>query len=333
MYNFLFPFLFSSSSSVISLSLLVFLLLSASSFAVAAKASPSSSSSSLSVFFLQSPLQPNQLATMPPARRDKNANTNASTPELTVMIQVPSTMTPEQTDLIFELTRRKLEAEIAAAEVEARLRRELMVKEPEARVAASVAAASAANTAAALARRPMADKEDDITGEVPTEVIFNLFAEALHWIIASFRRWLLCHYLDDFVAIFRLDNSPERLVAEANTYIWLTDLLGLLRNDSKDCQGTVVTIFGIKVDRSPFTARLPRDKLEKVILASSKVLSQKVVSYIDIQSLVGFRSFCSQAVRLGREFMRRLWDFINHYPHDATTSTLRKIPVWVKEDL
>ena len=132
MYNFLFPFLFSSSSPVISLSLLVFLHLLASSFAAAAKASPSSSSASLSLFFSHTPLQPNKLATMPPARRDQNANINASTSESTATIQVPSTMTPEQTDLIFELTRRKLEAEMAAAEVEARLRRELMVKGSEA---------------------------------------------------------------------------------------------------------------------------------------------------------------------------------------------------------
>ena len=123
MYNFLFPFLFSSSSPVISLFLLPFLHLSASSFAAAAKVSPPSSPSSLSLFFLHTPLQPNKLATMPTARRDQNANTNASTPESTATIQVPSIMTPEWTDLIFELTRRKLEAEMAAAEVEARLRR------------------------------------------------------------------------------------------------------------------------------------------------------------------------------------------------------------------
>ncbi len=117
---------------------------------------------------------------MPPARRDQNPNINFSTPELTATIQVPSAMTPEQNDLIFELTSLKLDAEMAAAEVEARLRRELMVKESEARVAVSVAAASAATTAAAPARRPMADEENDITGKVPNEVIFNLFAEALH---------------------------------------------------------------------------------------------------------------------------------------------------------
>ncbi len=110
MYNFLFSFLFSSSSPVISLSLLLFLHLLASSFAAAAKASPSSSSSSLPLFISHTPLQPNKLTTMPPARRDQNANINASTPESTATIQVPSTMTPEQTDLIFEFTRCKLKA-------------------------------------------------------------------------------------------------------------------------------------------------------------------------------------------------------------------------------
>ncbi len=48
---------------------------------------------------------------------------------------------------------------------------------------------------------------------------------------------------------------------------------------------------------------------------------------------MGFLSFCSQAVRLGRVFMRRLWDFTNHYPRDGTRSYLRRIPVWVREDL
>ncbi len=122
-------------------------------------------------------------------------------------------------------------------------------------------------------------------------------------------------------------------MAEANAYIWLTNLLGLPQNDSKDCQGTLVTVFGIEVDTSLFTARLSRDKLEKTILASSKVLSQKAISYIDIQSLVRFFSFYFQSVRLGRVFMERRWDFMNHYSRDATRSTLRRIPVWVREDL
>ncbi len=141
---------------------------------------------------------------------------------------------------------------------------------------------------------------------------------------------LLLRQLCGFIQI---RNLAREIAAEANAYIWLTDVLGLPRNDSKDCQGTMATVFGIEVDTPSFTARLPRDKLKKAILALSKVLSQKTVSYIDIQSRVGFFSFCSQAVRLRRVFMRRLSDFINHYPRDGTRSTLRRIPVWVREDL
>lgn len=70
---------------------------------------------------------------------------------LQVLPQVPSTMTPEQAGVIFELTHRKLKYKLAASEMEARLRRELMIKESEARVAASVAVATAAADPASAA--------------------------------------------------------------------------------------------------------------------------------------------------------------------------------------
>lgn len=90
-------------------------------------------------------------------------------------------MTLEQNEQIFELARQKLEAEMAIAEEDARLRRvateeesklrrELMVKESEAHVAAA-AAAAAAPTGAAPAPRKTFMEDDDIIGEVPPEVM------------------------------------------------------------------------------------------------------------------------------------------------------------------
>ena len=75
-------------------------------------------------------------------------------------------MTQGQNEPLFELICRKLEAELAATEVEAKLRRELMVKESEACIVAAVAAST---TAGAQARMSTAE-EDDITVEVPPEV-------------------------------------------------------------------------------------------------------------------------------------------------------------------
>lgn len=123
------------------------------------------------------------------------------------------------------------------------------------------------------------------------------------------------------------------MAAEKEAYIQQKDLLGVPRNDSKDAQGTAVVVFGIEVNTSCFIARLPKDKLEKATRATAKVLGQKSVSFIDMQSLVGFLLFCSQAVRLCRVFMRRLWDFINHFPRARPRTTLRRIPAWVREDL
>lgn len=91
----------------------------------------------------------------------------------------------------------------------------------------------------------------------------------------------------------------------------MTDLLGIPRNDSKDAEGTQVIVFGIEIDTRSFTAKLPDEKLEKAVRATSKVLAEQSVTFLDIQFLVGFLSFCSQAVRLSRVFMRRLWDFLN----------------------
>ena len=105
------------------------------------------------------------------------------------------------------------------------------------------------------------------------------------------------------------------------------------RKDSKDRQGTVVKVFGNEVDTSKFTARLPKEKLGKAKNTTTKILGQRSVSFIDIQSLVSFLPFCSQAVRLGHVFMKGLWDFINHYPRSFSKTTLRKIPPLVRDDL
>ncbi len=100
----------------------------------------------------------------------------SSTPDLSATQQVPSNMTQVQKEQIFELTRRKLEAEFATAEKNARqkrmaveeeskLRQEPMVKESEASVTAAAAATIAPSP------RKIVMEDDNIIGEVPQEVM------------------------------------------------------------------------------------------------------------------------------------------------------------------
>ncbi len=98
-------------------------------------------------------------------------------------MQLQPMMTQEQTNLIFDLTHQKLETDLVVAELdirmrrvvieeEAKLRRELMVKELEAQVAAIVAAATAS---VAAPQRRLLIEENDITGEVPLKVMSIIF--------------------------------------------------------------------------------------------------------------------------------------------------------------
>lgn len=67
--------------------------------------------------------------------------------------------------------------------------------------------------------------------------LFNLFAEALQWILQSWLLWeLVCYYLDDIVHVFPL-REAHLASQKATEYSTLTDLLGVPRNDEKDDVG------------------------------------------------------------------------------------------------
>jgi ribonuclease HI len=164
--------------------------------------------------------------------------------------------------------------------------------------------------------------------------IFNLFAEALHWMLVSYLHWHdLVHYLDDFIYIKAASNcSPEVFQADDEAYTTLTDLLGCPRNEAKNARGTQVTVLGIIINTSTFEARLPPEKLEKARLLTVTALLAGYLSPHQARSLSGFLTFCANAVRLGRVFMPHIWNFtasLAPLPH----FTKRRIPRSVRLDL
>ena len=88
----------------------------------------------------------------------------------------------------------------------------------------------------------------------------------------------------------------------------LTNALGLDRNDSKDVSGTTVECLGVEIDTMEMTARLSETKLNKAARLVSEALTANRLTQLQAQELVGFLSFCSTVVRLGRTYLRRIWD-------------------------
>jgi len=91
--------------------------------------------------------------------------------------------------------------------------------------------------------------------------IFNLFSEALHWIIQKHIPVRLWHYLDNFLPIF----NPSVMAQVANSAInWIKDMakdLGLSIQPKKTVRSTTcLEFFGLELDSVTMEARLPLER-------------------------------------------------------------------------
>jgi hypothetical protein len=68
-------------------------------------------------------------------------------------------------------------------------------------------------------------------------------------------------------------------------------------------------------------------------LLTSQALTRRSLTLLETQSLAGFLSFCAKVVRLGRTFMRNIWDFLASFPTSATRACRRSLPRGVRTDL
>ena len=87
--------------------------------------------------------------------------------------------------------------------------------------------------------------------------IFNLFAEALHWIFETLYEWNVTHYLDDFLFMF----PPNTDITAISTQF--DDVLaefGLTKAIEKDSDGSVIMHLGFEFDSEHMQVGLPPNK-------------------------------------------------------------------------
>lgn len=143
--------------------------------------------------------------------------------------------------------------------------------------------------------------------------LFNIFAEALHWILTCLLTWLLLtHYLDDFIAVVPA-RCPQQVTIFEATWDSITDKLGLLQNTSKSAKGTRLECLGIEIDTVSMEARLSPAKLAKALNLVCQAIAAGTLTHNQCERLTGFLSFCTIVVKLGRTFLRPLWTFQSSY--------------------
>ena len=137
--------------------------------------------------------------------------------------------------------------------------------------------------------------------------IFNLFAEALHWVLETLYEWNCTHYLDDFLFVF----PPGTDIASPSAdFDFILSKFGLSKAVEKNLDGCVVVHLGFEFDSENMQVRLPHSKKQRAIDAVNSLLSSPSVTLTTLETTLGFLSHCCQVVPLGRPFLRNLFSLI-----------------------
>lgn len=136
--------------------------------------------------------------------------------------------------------------------------------------------------------------------------IFNSFADMLLWIIIHFFDIPALHYLDDYFTVGLLLKECQYAM---DVICQVFELVGVpLAKDKVEGPSQVITFLGIEIDSVALVARLPKDKLDALLLLLVSWLKVKKCTKKELLSLIGSLSFACKVVKPGRIFLRRLID-------------------------
>jgi hypothetical protein len=126
--------------------------------------------------------------------------------------------------------------------------------------------------------------------------IFNLFAEALHWVFDTLYEWNCTHYLDDFLFVF----PPHTKISEVSAqFDEVLSEFGFSKAPEKDLNGCIVVHLGFEFDSNLMQVRLPPNKKQRALDSILNLLTSSTVTLSTLESTLGFLSHCCQVVPLG----------------------------------
>ena len=145
--------------------------------------------------------------------------------------------------------------------------------------------------------------------------IFNSVAEAVEWILVhNYLISPLFHYLDDYLTMGP-PNSPQ-CQSHVDTAFQVFPRLGLPLHLEK-CEGpsTILTFLGIELDSVQQLARLPPDKVDRILRLLQQWSRKKTCTRRDLESLIGSLHHACRVVVPGRTFLRRMIDLLCCFRH------------------
>lgn len=158
--------------------------------------------------------------------------------------------------------------------------------------------------------------------------LFNMFTEALQWILESFGVEDPSHLLDDFFGICDADQGMPllRFVDAVCGY------LGFTVARHKSAAGPCLEILGVLVEATSGTAWLAPQKLTNLRWAVSDALHKRRGTFGEMESLTGSLNHACKILVVGRAFTRTLYDWLGEHRHVHRRTEL-SLPRAVLDDL
>ncbi len=139
--------------------------------------------------------------------------------------------------------------------------------------------------------------------------IWERVAKLAEWIVRyHYKVECLIHYVDDF---FGVSSSSQLSASQLQSVRAAFRLLGIPISEEKTV-GPIetITFLGIEIDTVTRTVRLDQERLSRVQAELAQWIGRSTASINDLQSIAGVLCFCSRAIRPGRTFCRRIFNYI-----------------------
>lgn len=154
--------------------------------------------------------------------------------------------------------------------------------------------------------------------------IFERFSTAIEWIAKTHLNISdIIHILDDFFMIG--PQASEKCLKDLTSFLTFCKKVGIpIKAEKTVYPTTCITFMGLELDSVEMEARLPPDKLIKARQLLNKYCNKRKIRLKELQSLIGYLSFCCSVVPPGRCFLRRLIDKTKNIRNPAHRVTLNR---------
>ena len=139
--------------------------------------------------------------------------------------------------------------------------------------------------------------------------IFTALADALEWIVRQAGVETVFHYLDDFLIVG--NPASEQCKVDLQRLLEVFGRLHIpVAFEKLDGPAMIIIFLGIELDTQLMILRLPQEKLSELRTLLTQWQAKKFCLKKDLQSLVGKLQHACKVVRLGRTFLRCMFELL-----------------------